>query len=218
MTPVSRRLGPQFLEPDRKVFPLLQVLATATGARSGPARSRRAAARAPASAVSPARRGRRHHHPRALFGGEVATSTTRCACPRTPLALSRAPHPPHPPPTLIAHATPPCTQPNTCLPTTTPPHPSRHAAYRRSREAVSPLQGSRAARRGAQRRRRGQRGLGEPSGARGEAQGRRRREIRRDTGARGTHPDRVSHTDNFFFQAMLGAFSCVLSFSSLLRS
>ena len=32
VTPVSRRLGPQFLEPDRKVFPLLQVLATATGA------------------------------------------------------------------------------------------------------------------------------------------------------------------------------------------
>ena len=64
----------------------------------------------------------------------------------------------------------------------------------------------------------GQRGLGEPSGARGEAQGRRRRDFRRDPGARGTHPDRVSHTDNFFFQALLGAFSCVLSFSSLLRS
>ena len=34
---------------------------------------------------------------------------------------------------------------------------------------------------------------------------------------RGTHPDRVSRTDNFFFQALLGVFSCVLSFSSLLR-
>ena len=28
----------------------------------------------------------------------------------------------------------------------------------------------------------------------------------------------VRHTDNFFFQALLGGFSCVLSFSSLLRS
>ena len=103
---------------------------------SGPARIQRPAARAPASAVSPARRGRRHLLHRALFFGEVATSTTRCACPRTPLALSRAPHPPHPPPTLIAHAPPPCTQPNTCLATTTPPHPSRHPLCRRSREVA----------------------------------------------------------------------------------
>ena len=72
--------------------------------------------------------------------------------------------------------------------------------------------------RGAQRRRRGPRGLGEPSGARGEAQGPRRREIRRDTDARGTHPDRVSHTDKSFLQALLGVSSCVVSFSSLLRS
>ena len=190
----------------------------ATGARSGPARFRRAAARAPAHAVSPARRGRRHLLPRDLFFGEGPTSTTRCACPRTPLALSRAPHPPHPPPTLIAHAIPPCTQPSTCLPTTTPPHPSRHPLCRRSREAGLPLQGARAARRGAQRGRRGQRGLGEPSGARGESQGRRRRDFRRDPGARGSHPDRVPHTDHFFFQALLGGFSCVLLFSSLLRS
>ena len=35
---------------------------------------------------------------------------------------------------------------------------------------------------------------------RGEAQGRRRRDFSRDTGARGTHPDRVPHTDNFFPQ------------------
>ena len=58
-----------------------------------------------------------------------------------------------------------------------------------------------------------------PPRARGEAQGR-RREIRRDPGggARGTHPDRVPHTDHFFFQALLGGFSCVLLFSSLLRS
>ena len=64
------------------------------------------------------------------------------------------------------------------------------------------------ARRGAQRRRRGQRGLGEPSGARGEAQGPRRRDFRRDTGARGTHPDRVPHTDNFFSKLCLGFFVC----------
>merc|ERR1712086_1199867 len=73
----------------------------ATGARSGPARFQRTAARAPAIAASPARRGRRHLLLRALFFGEVATSTARCVCPRTPLALSRAPHPPHPPPTLL---------------------------------------------------------------------------------------------------------------------
>ena len=32
------------------------------------------------------------------------------------------------------------------------------------------------------------------------------------------HHDRVPHTDNFFFQALLGVFSCVVLFSSLLRS
>ena len=34
----------------------------------------------------------------------------------------------------------------------------------------------------------------------------------------GTHPDRVPHTGIFFPQALLGGFSCVLLFSSLLRS
>ena len=168
----------------------------------------RRSSRAPAHAVSPARRGRRHLLPRDLFFGEGPTSTTRCACPRTPLALSRAPHPPHPPPTLIAHAIPPCTQPSTCLPTTTPPHPSRHPLCRRSREAGSPLQGATAARRGAQRGRRGQRGLGEPSGARGEAQpqGRRRRDFSRDTGARGTHTPTGCPTLTTFFSSSVGCF------------
>ena len=62
------------------------------------------------------------------------------------------------------------------------------------------------ARRGAQRRRRGPRGLGEPSGARGEAQGPRRRDFSRHSGARSTHPDRVPHTDQRFFINSVGCF------------
>ena len=80
--------------------------------------------------------------------------------------------------------------PRACLPAATPPHPSRHPVCRRSRGGVRPRQGSREARRGAQWRRRGPRGLGERSGARGEAQGLRRRDFSRHTGARGTHAPR----------------------------
>ena len=96
--------------------------------------------------------------------------------------------------------------PRACLPAATPPHPSRHPVCRRSRGGVRPRQGSREARRGAQWRRRGPRGLGERSGARGEAQGLRRRDFSRHTGARGTHPDRAPHTDNFFFSSSVWCF------------
>ena len=96
--------------------------------------------------------------------------------------------------------------PRACLPAATPPHPSRHPVCRRSRGGVRPRQGSREARRGAQWRRRGPRGLGERSGARGEAQGPCRRDFSRHSGARGTHPDRVPHTDNLLFSRSVWCF------------
>ena len=117
---------------------------------------------------------------------------TRRAC--APLPVAFAPTRPTPEP---------------ALPTATPPHPSRHPACRRSRGGVRPRQGSREARRGAQWRRRGPRGLGERSGARGEAQGPCRRDFSRHSGARGAHPDRVPHTDDVFFKLCWAFFSIV---------